>query len=66
MFENTCPGCGKIIQFDIEDLRHSTFTDRFLTFGLDYVCCPECHTVMPFRIIDEETGELHSDFTFNT
>lgn len=63
--QHTCPGCGKMIQFEESDLSAATFTDRFQTFQLDYVVCPSCQAILPYRVLDAETGELHSQFTFN-
>ena len=64
-YKHTCPGCDSLVEFDESDLMHGNFTNKFDIFGLDYVCCPVCHAVLPFRIFDPATGEIYTDFEFH-
>lgn len=61
---HTCPGCDGELTFDEEDLQSAHFTNKFDIFRLDYVVCPGCGTIVPYRIWDDTTGMLETQFTF--
>lgn len=61
---HTCPACEKPIGFESEDITYKSFTNGFDTFTLGYIVCPECHTILPHVILDQNSGEIHTEFTF--
>ena len=62
---NTCPYCNKQISYTEQDYQTATFTNKFDVFALSYLPCPNCNTIMPVEIYNEESGEIMTDFTFN-